>query len=80
MIIISNQLTRYALLWPKLGAWHTLYNLGDLRASDESQVTYGSSLKEGEVMSTQGACWKSELFKSRVRGQSYWLEDVLHLP
>lgn len=67
IIIMSNQLTWYALLWPRLGTWHTLYNLGDFRASDESRLIYGSSLKEGEVMSSQGACWKSA-FKKTCQG------------
>lgn len=56
MIVIFSQRTRHVLLQSELGTCNTLNYPGGLGDLDESQVTYGSSLKEGGVMSTQGAC------------------------
>lgn len=66
MIVISSHITRHVLLWSKLEAWNSLYNLGDFRALKWITSDIWELIKEGEVIYTRGLAGNQSILKKAL--------------
>ena len=66
MSVISSHITRHVLLWSKLQAWNSLYNLGDFRALRWITSDIRELIKEGEVICTRGLAGNQSILKKAL--------------